>query len=310
MDHRRRATLAAIVLSLALASAAQANNRVLVIGIDGAGGRFLRDANTPNIDALIANGAVHYEYLNEGALVPNPPRATAPAASIGRRSPPAPPPRITAWSTTASPAATTTSTRISSSTSRTTTPRCSPRRSSIGGRSTTRSCRTNRRSGDCRTSATTPCATRPSICCKRAIPTRSFCTSTRSTPRGTAFGWGTPQYYTAIQNVDGLIGNVMAALNARPGVVGGSENWLVLVTADHGGEGTSHFASQGLDQLGSAVCDQRRQRARGDDAAARARSATWRRRPCGTWASTRSARRSTAACAGCRSARPTASWAT
>ena len=34
--------------------------------------------------------------------------------------------------------------------------------------------------------------------------------------------------------------------NARPGVVSGSEDWLVLITADHGGEGTSHFASQGL----------------------------------------------------------------
>ena len=42
-------------------------------GIDGAGGRFLRDANTPNIDSLIARGGVRYDFLNEGALTPNPP---------------------------------------------------------------------------------------------------------------------------------------------------------------------------------------------------------------------------------------------
>src|SRR5688572_25774570 len=52
---------------------AGADNRVLVIGIDGAGGSFLRDANTPFIDALASKGGVSYRFLNEGALVPNPP---------------------------------------------------------------------------------------------------------------------------------------------------------------------------------------------------------------------------------------------
>jgi hypothetical protein len=38
----------------------------------------------------------------------------------------------------------------------------------------------------------------------------------------------------------------MSALNARPGVVAGTENWLVMITADHGGQGTGHHAGQGL----------------------------------------------------------------
>jgi len=50
-----------------------ADNRVLVIGIDGAGGSFLNAANAPAIDALIAGGGVRYDFLNEGALVPSPP---------------------------------------------------------------------------------------------------------------------------------------------------------------------------------------------------------------------------------------------
>ena len=46
---------------------AHADNRVLVIGIDGAGGGFLENANTPYIDALISDGGVRYDFLNEAA---------------------------------------------------------------------------------------------------------------------------------------------------------------------------------------------------------------------------------------------------
>jgi hypothetical protein len=62
---------------------------------------------------------------------------------------------------------------------------------------------------------------------------------------GHGSGWGTPQYNTALATVDGYIGNIMAAINARPGVVSGAEDWLVIVTADHGGLGLGHDASQG-----------------------------------------------------------------
>lgn len=63
---------------------------------------------------------------------------------------------------------------------------------------------------------------------------------------GHSIGWGSQQYYTALQNVDSLIGSIMTSLNARPGVGSGAENWLVLITADHGGQGFGHDASQGL----------------------------------------------------------------
>ena len=62
-----------VCCALALGTTASADNRVLVIGIDGAGGGFLNAANTPNIDALVANGAARFDYLNEGGMVPNPP---------------------------------------------------------------------------------------------------------------------------------------------------------------------------------------------------------------------------------------------
>ena len=64
----------AILMTL-LAVQCRANNRVLMIGVDGAGGSYTQTATTPNIDALSANGAVRYDFLNEGALIENPPEA-------------------------------------------------------------------------------------------------------------------------------------------------------------------------------------------------------------------------------------------
>ncbi|MFD0892876.1 alkaline phosphatase family protein [Luteolibacter ambystomatis] len=47
-----------------------------------------------------------------------------------------------------------------------------------------------------------------------------------------------PGYMTAIQNVDTLVGNVLGAIAARPNYA--SEQWMVIITADHGGNGVSH----------------------------------------------------------------------
>lgn len=57
---------------------------------------------------------------------------------------------------------------------------------------------------------------------------------------GHANGFSTtvPSYMTAIANVDAHIGTVLAAINARPQIA--SEPWLVILTSDHGGNGSSH----------------------------------------------------------------------
>lgn len=46
------------------------------------------------------------------------------------------------------------------------------------------------------------------------------------------------EYITAIERVDGLVGAVLKALEARPNYA--AENWLVLVSSDHGGFGKGH----------------------------------------------------------------------
>ena len=46
------------------------------------------------------------------------------------------------------------------------------------------------------------------------------------------------QYITAIEGVDALLAPIMQAISQRPNYA--NEDWLVLITSDHGGVGTSH----------------------------------------------------------------------
>lgn len=53
---------------------------------------------------------------------------------------------------------------------------------------------------------------------------------------GHEYGWKTPEYFQAVDLVDSLIGNLLAAL----GDAGIREQTVVLMTADHGGKGKHH----------------------------------------------------------------------
>jgi hypothetical protein len=53
---------------------------------------------------------------------------------------------------------------------------------------------------------------------------------------GHSFGWKSPQYFKAVDMIDTLVGDLLAALD-QAGIAGKT---LVLVTADHGGVGTKH----------------------------------------------------------------------
>jgi len=55
---------------------------------------------------------------------------------------------------------------------------------------------------------------------------------------GTGFTPENPEYMSAITVVDGLIGEVMTAIQARPQFA--KEKWMVILTADHGGKLKAH----------------------------------------------------------------------
>jgi autotransporter-associated beta strand protein len=52
------------------------------------------------------------------------------------------------------------------------------------------------------------------------------------------FSTTVPGYMSAISTVDAHVGSVLSAISARPQIA--SEQWLVILTSDHGGTGTSH----------------------------------------------------------------------
>ncbi len=52
------------------------------------------------------------------------------------------------------------------------------------------------------------------------------------------FSINNPEYMDEIEQVDAHIGNVISALNARASL--NQENWLIVVSTDHGGLGSSH----------------------------------------------------------------------
>jgi hypothetical protein len=58
------------------------------------------------------------------------------------------------------------------------------------------------------------------------------------TGHSSGFSPGNPAYIQAIDSIDVQIGNILAAMRARPTYA--QEDWLVLLTTDHGGTGTGH----------------------------------------------------------------------
>ncbi|MFC4099276.1 LamG-like jellyroll fold domain-containing protein [Paenibacillus xanthanilyticus] len=55
------------------------------------------------------------------------------------------------------------------------------------------------------------------------------------------FGPAVPQYLSAFQTVDGQIGTIVSAIKNRATYA--QEDWLILLSTDHGGKGTSHGGS-------------------------------------------------------------------
>ena len=54
------------------------------------------------------------------------------------------------------------------------------------------------------------------------------------------FSMDIPEYREQVRITDNRVGEILKALRARPGVVQGEEEWLVIMVTDHGGEGTGH----------------------------------------------------------------------
>jgi hypothetical protein len=235
-----------MLAGVVLVGMAAADNRVLVIGIDGAGGSFLNNANTPNIDSLIANGAVRYDFLNEGALVPNPPSGYG-ASGVN-------------WSTIATGASAAHHGVVDNSFAGSRydlyphffkyIKDADPTKytASIVNWAPINTNILANQYANLEQQFSSDTSVRAGVVnlLNTGDPDAIFVHFDQVDAAGHTYGWGSLQYNAALQNVDTLIGDIMTAVNARPGVAGGTENWLVLISADHGGQGTGHNAQQGL----------------------------------------------------------------
>ena len=229
--------------------------KVLMIGIDGAGGQYVEAANTPHLDALAADGGIRYDYLNEGALVVDPPSGYG-ASGVN-------------WSTFVTGASAANHGVVDNS---------------FGGNEFANhphffkhvkefdpSLRTVSLANwtpinqfilpdqyadveigyDAGSLAQQDKQVKQDAVTQLAFadPDVMFLHLDQVDGAGHAFSWGSLQHTLAIETVDNLVGQVIQTLNDRPGVVSGEEDWLVLVSADHGATpgSFSHFASQGPD---------------------------------------------------------------
>jgi hypothetical protein len=246
MITARRFLLPLLVAIGLVIGSTRADNRVLVIGIDGAGGRYLDAANTPAIDTLITGGSVRYDFLNEGALVPTPPSGYG-ASGVN-------------WSTITTGASAVHHGVTDNSFSGSKfnlfphffkhIKAADPSRytASIVNWEPINSQILANQYANLEQNSSSDTTVRNLVVnlLNSGDPDAIFVHFDQVDAAGHSTGWDSPQYYSAIQNVDSLIGSIMLTLNARPGVVSGAENWLVMITADHGGQGLGHDASQGL----------------------------------------------------------------
>lgn len=223
------------------------DKRVLIIGIDGAGGNYLQAAATPNLDALAAAGGISYQFLNESGLVPHPPE---PYGASGVN-----------WSTILTGASATSHQVADNSFAGNNfagypsffryVKQQNPSlfTASIAHWTPINTFIVDDQDVDLKLSNLSDSGVKNVAVNLLATgdPHAVFLHFDDVDAAGHTYSWGSSQYYASLQIVDTLIGEVMTALNGRPGVVLGTEDWLILVTADHGGGlgSFSHVASQG-----------------------------------------------------------------
>ena len=248
-----RGVICSLILLATCTASAQPVKKVLMIGIDGAGGRYVREATTPNLDALAADGAIRYDFFNEGGLFASPPEGYG-ASGVN-------------WSTIVTGHSAANHGVVDNSfannrfdefphffahvkaadpTARTV---------SIANWTPINTQILNDQFADVELDSFPGNASqRDGFVKNNAVfelinndADAMFLHFDQVDAAGHAFSWGSVQHDAAIEVVDGLVGEVMTALNSRPGVAAGEEDWLVLVSADHGAaEGSfGHVASQG-----------------------------------------------------------------
>ncbi len=211
---------------------ASQTRKVLIIGMDGARSDAFQQANTPNLDALIANGLFTYDAWHCGITVSGPSWSTIMTGVWWNKH------GISSNAYTGSnfntyPYFTTRAKEIKPNLKCIEVCEWPPLIDNVYNDSWDVKLKTP--DGDGASTATVAAA-------QLADPDVDamfvYFDAVDLTGHSSGFSPTNPSYIQAIENVDANIGTVLTALYARPNYA--SENWLILLTPDHGGIGTGH----------------------------------------------------------------------
>ncbi len=224
------ATLFVCIFSFSL-YASQAR-KVLIIGIDGTRSDALQQANTPNLDALIANGLYTYDAWHCGITVSGPSWSTIMTGVWWNKH------GVTSNTYTGSkfnefPYFTTYASNMLPNLKCVQVVEWAPMSDNVYYDSWDLKLKTPDGDGASTASVASAQLADPDLDCMFV-----YFDAVDLTGHSSGFSPTNPSYIQAIENVDTHVGTVINAVHNRPNYA--NENWLILVITDHGGIGTGH----------------------------------------------------------------------
>ncbi|NDB34009.1 MAG: T9SS C-terminal target domain-containing protein [Flavobacteriia bacterium] len=219
-------------LCTALYAAASQPRKVLIIGIDGVRTDALQQANTPNIDALIASGFYTYESWHEGITVSGPSWSTI---MCGVEFPKH---GVTSNSYSGSnynqyPYFTRHAKDCLPNLYQVQIVQWAPMSDNVYNDAWDQKIKVCDGCGANSVSAAQTQLANPNLDVLFV-----YFDECDLTGHSIGFNPANPTYINAIQTVDGHIGSILNALYSRPNYA--NEDWVILLTTDHGGIGTGH----------------------------------------------------------------------
>jgi len=221
-----------IILIVTQSVFATQDRKVLIIGIDGARSDALQQANTPNLDALIANGLYTYDAWHCGITVSGPSWSTIMTGVWWNKH------GVSSNSYTGSnynnhPYFPTLAKQLLPNLKCVQVVEWAPMSDNVYNDGWNLKLKTPDGDGAATASVASTQLADPDLDCLFV-----YFDAVDLAGHSSGFSPTNPSYMQAIENVDLHVGTVLNALYARPNYA--NENWLILVVPDHGGIGTGH----------------------------------------------------------------------
>jgi hypothetical protein len=225
-------TLSALLMVLAFSVKASQPRKVLVIGIDGTRSDALQQANTPNLDGLLANGLHTFDAWHCGITVSGPSWSDIMCGVWENKH------GVTSNSYTGSnyaqyPYFVTRAKELKPSLYAVQVTEWAPMSDLVSNDGWDQKIKVPDGAG-----TPTAAAAVTALANDNLDALFVYFDAVDLAGHASGFNPSNPSYIAAIEGVDGHVGTVLNALYARPNYA--NEDWIILITTDHGGIGTGH----------------------------------------------------------------------